>query len=349
MGLRDSTTLAPQMFEKPRYVEKYEELCLSAQEVKHVYKKVENGEIVTPLAIVADQQKNPEHKAHLSNTFEDNPFEKALTEEVDFQLSTNPESFLTSSDAAWSLLSTEPVYRQYCLSAQNCQYTPIVHSNLFKSFEKGPHPSDIFDCDSSQIDPLEYLDQFEEVHSQLTSGKQFDDTSDVSTTYLGKTCTKIREFHIENQIELSANSTAQGTLLDGTPIKVLFDTGASKSYMPKKFYDSHPNLYQLPKFHVNGKGIIVGNGETVPILFVIPVLVDINNHRFEIFTLVSSIHDHIDLVFGLKNMVETEGVFSARDNSFKFLCRSIPIYPLTDTVIEAGRKVSLKLQAPFCD
>ena len=42
----------------------------------------------------------------------------------------------------------------------------------------------------------------------------------------------------------------------------------------------------------------MGNGQYVSVLFVIPMIVDIHGHRFEIFTLVSEIHDNIDLVQG---------------------------------------------------
>ena len=44
------------------------------------------------------------------------------------------------------------------------------------------------------------------------------------------------------------------------------------------------------------------------VLFVIPVIVDIHGHRFEVFTLVSEIHDNVDLVLGMKNVFELEGV-----------------------------------------
>ena len=40
----------------------------------------------------------------------------------------------------------------------------------------------------------------------------------------------------------------------------------------------------------------MGNGQYVSVLFVIPVIIDIHGHRFEIFTLVSEIHDNVDLV-----------------------------------------------------
>ena len=40
----------------------------------------------------------------------------------------------------------------------------------------------------------------------------------------------------------------------------------------------------------------------------IPVIITIQKHRFEIFTLVSEIHENVDLVLGIKNLFELEGV-----------------------------------------
>ena len=63
------------------------------------------------------------------------------------------------------------------------------------------------------------------------------------------------------------------------------------------------------------------------LFFVVPIIVSIRNHRFEIFTLVSEIQDDIDLVFGMKNMHEVEGEHSVRHSEFRFLNRAIPIFP----------------------
>ena len=66
----------------------------------------------------------------------------------------------------------------------------------------------------------------------------FDEYHDVSTTYLGRLMKDpgkeflLREFSIENYIQLNASCMATGCLLDQTPVSMLFDTGASKSYIP---------------------------------------------------------------------------------------------------------------------
>ena len=45
------------------------------------------------------------------------------------------------------------------------------------------------------------------------------------------------------------------------------------------------------------------------------------------FTLVSEIFDNVDMVLGIKNLFELEGVIDSRESSFRFLNRSIPIFP----------------------
>ena len=55
----------------------------------------------------------------------------------------------------------------------------------------------------------------------------------------------------------------------------------------------------------------MGNGQYVSVLFVIPVIIEIPGHRFEIFTLVSKIHHNVDLVMGIKNIFELEGIIDS--------------------------------------
>ena len=77
----------------------------------------------------------------------------------------------------------------------------------------------------------------------------------------------------------------------------------------------------------------MGNGQYISVLFVTPVIINIHGHRFEIFTLVSEIHDNVDLVMGMKNIFELEGVTDSRDSCFSFLSRSIPFFPVTTVEI----------------
>ena len=76
--------------------------------------------------------------------------------------------------------------------------------------------------------------------------------------------------------------------------------------MSKTYYLRCKSLHALPKFASNTQRIQVGNGQYIDVLFVIPAIVDEHSHRFEIFTLVSKIHENVDLVLGIKNIFELE-------------------------------------------
>ena len=71
----------------------------------------------------------------------------------------------------------------------------------------------------------------------------------------------------------------------------------------------------------------MGNGQYVGLLFVIPIIMTIQKHRFEIFTFVSGIHENVDLGLGIKNLFELEGIIDSWDSCVSFLNRPIPFFP----------------------
>ena len=105
----------------------------------------------------------------------------------------------------------------------------------------------------------------------------------------------------------------------------------------------------MPKFASNIQRIQVGNGQYVGVLFVKPVIVDIHGQRFEIFSLVSEIHENVDLVLGIKNIFELEGVIDSCDSCFSFLDRSIPFFPKEKTEINPKEQRLVIVEAPFVE
>ena len=99
--------------------------------------------------------------------------------------------------------------------------------------------------------------------------------------------------------------------MDSTECQILLDIGGTKSYMSKSYYLQCKTLHALPKFSSNTRRIQVENGQYVSVMFVIPVIIDIHRHIFKIFTLVSEIHDNMDLVMGMKYIFELEGVIDS--------------------------------------
>ena len=93
----------------------------------------------------------------------------------------------------------------------------------------------------------------------------------------------------------------------------------------------------------------MGNRQYVSVLFVIPVVIDIHGHRFEIFTLVSKIHDNVDLVMGMKNIFKLEGVIYSRDSCFSFLNRCIPFFPVMAVEIAPKLQKMVIVEAPFIE
>ena len=79
------------------------------------------------------------------------------------------------------------------------------------------------------------------------------------------------------------------------------------------------------------------------------VIVDLHGHRSEVFTLVSEIHDYVDLVLGMKNVFELEGVIDIWDSSFKFLNRSVPFFSKEQVVVKPKERKFVKIEALFVD
>ena len=52
-----------------------------------------------------------------------------------------------------------------------------------------------------------------------------------------------------------------------------------------------------------------------------PMIIDIHGQRFETYTLVSKIHEYVNIVLGIKNVFELEGAINVQECCFSFLNR----------------------------
>ena len=62
-----------------------------------------------------------------------------------------------------------------------------------------------------------------------------------------------------------------------------------------------------------------------------------------------NIHDNVDLVLGMKNVFELEGVIDMWDSPFKFLNRSKPFFSKVQIILKPKEKKFIKTEAPFTD
>ena len=306
---------------------------MTKEETEYVYRSVKIGTQVKPVHIDKIVDKIVDVSV--------NPYQEALTQELDSNLHEEPSLEMKRCDLTWSILSTEI---DYTTDKDDSPYSEMNTSNLYNKLQEDEQL--ITESSSDQWD-----ERFEEVTCSLHYSHKFDDTNDVSTTYLGSCLGREepRTFPVDNHIPFDGRGISKAYLSNGTPMKMFFDSGASRSYLSKRFYDTNPMLHDMPKYVTTCTGIRIGNGTIVPAMFVIPILFMACGHTFEIFTIVAEIDDDMDLVFGFKNMVETEGLLNTRTGEFDFIGRSIPIFPQNDLEVKPGEKAYVKIKAPFCD
>ena len=98
----------------------------------------------------------------------------------------------------------------------------------------------------------------------------------------------------------------------------------------------------ITKMCIKTQRIQVGNGQCVSVLFIIPIIIDIHGHIFEIYTLVSEIHENVDLVFGIKNIFQLESIINSLESYFGFLNRSVPFFPKEQIVLKSKEQKLIK-------
>ena len=146
---------------------------------------------------------------------------------------------------------------------------------------------------------------------------------------------------------ITSTSHTWEQLVGGSTMSILLDTGASKCYISRAYFERNRLLHNLLRLKSTIKSLRVGNGNEVSAHFVIPVLLKNAGHKFEIYALVSDIEPSIDLVLGMKNMHEIEGELSPRSSEFRFLNRAVPLFTLDNFCLKPGCKRFVKCIAPF--
>ena len=81
-------------------------------------------------------------------------------------------------------------------------------------------------------------------------------------------------------------------------------------------------------------------------MFTIPVIKGICVHSYKVYTLVSETHENVDLVLGIKNVFELEGIINSTV-VFYFLEYINYIFPRGN--MEPKGKKFIKVEAPFVD
>ena len=200
----------------------------------------------------------------------------------------------------WSSLSNMLNYIQYDKHPMNFHNSGISVVNVYKNGSDAKKEKGMAEIEFGPTPDVlkeEYLNVYKGIQSEIVNTTRFNGNSDLSTTYLGMSDrSKNDKFKAEKSFPISEEGYTLGKLLHGTECQLLLDRGASKSFMSKSFYMHCKSLHSLPKFAFKTQRIQVGNAQFISVLFVIPVIIEVHGHRFKIYTLVSEIHENVDLV-----------------------------------------------------
>ena len=94
-----------------------------------------------------------------------------------------------------------------------------------------------------------YFDRYEGIQSKISQVTRFDESKDLSMTYLGRIGqTRKSVIKAEESFPISGKGYTVGKLADKTDCNILIDTGTSQLYMSKSFYMQSKILHALPKF-----------------------------------------------------------------------------------------------------
>ena len=324
---------------KVTYMQDKESLCLTERQADHVYKAVEKGDIINTKTMTDEKTQDQG----------DTPYKRVVLNNI-YKI---PEKCPEMKN--WSIFSYNVRYLQHDqMMTQDLNFDALDYRN-YKNlyYEMKEEKKETLDIDFGlypDVTKARYLDAYEDIYAEMVFTSKFDENSDLSMTYLGPAnMTRSTRIKAEERFPITGQGFATGKLLDGMECQILLDTGATKSYMSKLYYFRCKTLHALPKFSLNTQRIQVGNGQYVSVLFVIPVIIDIHGHRFEIFTLVSEIHDNVDLVMGMKNIFKLEGVIDSRESCFSFLSRLIPFFRVMTVEIAPASQKMVMVDAPFVE
>ena len=322
--------------------------CLKREQANQLYDKIEIGKVINIRRLNRHNFSIPQRQATFIN--DANQYEKALLRGRNVKKGSN------SQMEQWSILSDNIVYvRSEDRDIMNgIDIKPIdyrEHKRIYRKMGKeGGKRLEMDFGESPEVTKSRYMDVYDDVYAEVVMSSRFDENVDLSTTYLSRIDMKREEvMKAEESFPISKQLFVMGKLMNGEECQILLDTGASKSYMSKSYYLKCKSLHKLPKFASKMQRIQVGNGQYVRVLFVIPVIIEINEHRLEVFTLVSELFDNVDMVLGIKNLFEIEGVIDTRESSFRFLSRSIPIFPREQAIVKPGEKRLIPIESPFIE
>ena len=211
---------------KVNYIQNKEAMCLTERQADHVYKAVEEGNMINTKTMTCET----------AQIQDDNPYKNVVLNKVFKEKDKSPEM------RNWSIFSDNVRYIQHDpVTPQNLHIDTLDyrdHNELY--FKLKGEERETLDIDFGLYPDVlksKYLEVYKDVYAEMVYANKFNENSDLSMMYLGQTKmmrdTKIKA---EERFPITGQGSAAGKLLDGTDCQILLDTGTKKSYMSKSYY-----------------------------------------------------------------------------------------------------------------
>ena len=159
------------------------EHCLTKDQTKHIYDKVETGKEIRIRKV--DQQNIPDSSKQETFTHNVNQYEKALLSDRNMRKG-------NAQVDQWSILSDNIVYVKSKDSdiMNGIDIKPIdyrEHKRIYRKMGKeGGKRIDIDFGESPEVMKSRYMDVYDNVYAEVVTMSRFDENADLSTTYLGR-------------------------------------------------------------------------------------------------------------------------------------------------------------------
>ena len=213
-----------------RYVKDRTAVCLTEEQVRYIYKKVELGSEIN-VDTMKQEIDNENLTAMKTEEEEINPYQRVVLNNV------YKDESKTVQMEYWSVLSDNVKYVQYdeelktaCdLDVKTLDYKH--HKKLYNNLKGGGRQTlDMEFGDNLDLLKTSYLDMYEGVHADIVYSARDDESSDLRTTYLCRTrVTRETKVKVEKKFPISGQGFTMGKLLDDTDYQILLDMDVSKS------------------------------------------------------------------------------------------------------------------------
>ena len=194
---------------------------------------------------------------------------------------------------------------------------------------------------------LKYDDLYEGTQPKLTPiahGSRVDGRSMIGASYLGPA--DLSELPEEVSLPIDSRATTRVSLPDGSTHKLLVDTGASCSMINRAVFDRNKWLQTQPQFKpLRRTKIAAAGGRIIDVQFIINVLLNIHGHRFQVMVMVAPISKGLEVLIGIKNLIEMEGAVDLRSMSLLITPRMAYGRSMHDCEIPPGESKCISLLA----